>query len=96
MTEEIKHIDRFRHFSMYIDPGEYAFLYDELPTTLEGISKIVHTQLTVGACPPFKSLPDEGVQPTLDRIAELMAAPDENWDGLKQYYDMIDVPTEPR
>jgi len=53
-------------------------------------------EVAVWTRPQFKSMPDEEVQPTLDRIAELTAKPDQNWDELKQLYRMIDVPTKPR
>lgn len=37
--------ERFLEFSYYTDPGEYASLYDEVSSSLEGISEVVHTQL---------------------------------------------------
>jgi hypothetical protein len=53
-------------------------------------------EVMVWTCPPFKNLYDDKVQSTLDKVARLMAAPDQNWHELKQYYDLIDVPVEPR
>ena len=48
-------------------------------------------EVPVWKCPPFKDLHEEDVHPTLDRIADLMAAPDENLRELEKYYYMSDM-----
>ncbi|MFX1265474.1 MAG: hypothetical protein ACFFH0_08840, partial [Promethearchaeota archaeon] len=37
--------DQFLEFSPYTDPGEYAFLFDCLPSSLGGINDVIHAQL---------------------------------------------------
>ena len=40
--------------------------------------------------PPFKDVPEAEVNITLDRIAELMSDPDEEWDELEEHYARLD------
>ena len=43
VTEEV--LSRYREFSAYTDPGEFAYLYDELPESHEALCGIIEAQL---------------------------------------------------
>ena len=61
-------LDFYKHYSKFTDPGEYAYLYKDLPTSLLELCKIIRSQYTN----PYGS--DE-VQLPKERANEIMKYP---------------------
>jgi len=66
--------DEFRDFSHYTDPGEYAFLLDGLPSSLNGISDIVQAQLVhPGRAPELITEDNAGDEETCQTVRDILA-----------------------
>lgn len=66
--------DEFRGFSPYTDPGEFAFLLDGLPSSLESISDIVHAQLVhPGRAPELVTEGNRTDEETCQTVRDILA-----------------------
>lgn len=65
----------------------WPFLHTAL---IRDMLALFRQEIQVLECPPFKDIPEGGINAILDRIAELMSDPDEKWDELEEYYARLD------
>jgi len=84
------------------DPRERYCVVPGFPPDIDGLS-FVHKalirdmiclfghEMQCWHCPPFRSLADDELHPALDRVAELMASPDENRDRLTEFLRTLEL-----
>jgi len=67
-------MDYYREYSLYTDPGEYLPLYQKLPSSLEGINDIIHSQLIhPGRTPCLVTKVNEQDEQDCENVSSILA-----------------------